>query len=334
MSNPTTLLSTPNSTPIALTAALLREFSGSDSNLGKILYAEALRQWLAASTWSSPTLEAAPTPSVKCKHGLREAWCAICKAPNDCVDSRGTAPVYKDKAQVICKTKNQQFARCLECGEQFVDAEDKPTLSQFEFCGETPLTNGPCKKVWLGKHQPACLIRSVRFHTVTPEDVAWAKREPLAGGVRRLPGLRDGSLLRLRKKCEACQRHVAAQHNSVRCAAKLLATQQSAAMKREAQRQHLQGDLAQSRFEEKNIVFVGGGVSLEAIEGFNNSPRPNHSDQREKDLMRWAQQRSRIGVAVGATCLRCTTPITKRNGTKYCSDNCRKRHHESTQGEN
>jgi hypothetical protein len=54
MSNQPTL-SIPVLNPNTITAALLREFSGSKSKLGKLLCAEALRQWLAASTWTAQT---------------------------------------------------------------------------------------------------------------------------------------------------------------------------------------------------------------------------------------------------------------------------------------
>lgn len=91
-------------------------------------------------------------------------------------------------------------------------------------------------------------------------------------------------------------------------------------------------EAAQKHFE-NTLTFVGDGVELEAIDSFKHNPRANHSDQREKDLMRRAQ-RSPVAIAVGPTCPRCTTPITKRKGTKFCSENCRKRHHEATQGEN
>jgi hypothetical protein len=94
-------------------------------------------------------------------------------------------------------------------------------------------------------------------------------------------------------------------------------------------------EAAQNHFESKLVTFVGDGAELEVIDSFKYNPRANHSDQREKDLMKWAQRRSCAGVVVGPTCLRCKAPITKRKGTKYCSDDCRKRQWEKTnnQGE-
>ena len=57
-----------------------------------------------------------------------------------------------------------------------------------------------------------------------------------------------------------------------------------------------------------------------------------HATQMFEAAQSWKQ----VGVVVGPTCLRCGASLAKRKGTKYCSDNCRKRHHEendSTQGE-
>ena len=80
-------------------------------------------------------------------------------------------------------------------------------------------------------------------------------------------------------------------------------------------------EAAQNHFESKLVTFVGDGADLEVIDSFKYNPRTNHSDQREKDLMRWAQ-RSQVGIVVGPTCLRCTAPITKRKGTKFCTKKC------------
>jgi hypothetical protein len=90
---------------------------------------------------------------------------------------------------------------------------------------------------------------------------------------------------------------------------------------------------AQEHFEKHSVVFVGDGAELEVIDSFKYSPRMNHSDQREKDLLMQAQRRSRIGIAVGPACLRCGAPITKRKGTKYCSKNCCNRHGEETRNQ-
>jgi len=95
-------------------------------------------------------------------------------------------------------------------------------------------------------------------------------------------------------------------------------------------------EAAQNHFESKLVTFVGDGAELEVIDSFKYNPRANHSDQREKDLMGWAQRKSPAGVVVGSACLRCNAPFTKRKGTKYCSENCKKRQWEetNTQGDN
>jgi hypothetical protein len=174
----------------------------------------------------------------------------------------------------------------------------------------------------------------VRFNQVTPEDVGWGLKSAFKHS-RNMPPL-------LTNFCPNCSESVVAANKLVRSTRGMYLP-----IKHECPAQRVYNgvperdersvvvrahefpseEAAQSHFENTLVVFVGDGGSLEAIEGFNHSPRANHSDQEEKDLLRWVQ-RTRVGVVVGPTCLRCGAPITKRKGTKYCSDDCRKRHNE------
>lgn len=187
-------------------------------------------------------------------------------------------------------------------------------------------------------------VKAVRFHQVTAEDVAWAERQAAFPHSQSMPRL-------LTHFCGTCSEEVVV-NDVVRrttrglylpkdheCSPtprrvegvpvvtpKIVGVRSSKFHSEEA---------AQEHFEKKMVSFVGDGVDLEVIEGFNHNPRPNHSDQREKDLMGWAQ-RSQVGAVVGPTCIRCASPITKRKGTKYCSENCKKRQWEqiNNQGAN
>jgi hypothetical protein len=55
----------------------------------------------------------------------------------------------------------QRHSRCAHCGTGFVDGKGRQTLSAFEFCGETELTSGSCKQLWLSKHPSECEVPSV-----------------------------------------------------------------------------------------------------------------------------------------------------------------------------
>ena len=176
----------------------------------------------------------------------------------------------------------------------------------------------------------------VRFNQITPEDVAWAERQPAFPHSRNMP-------LLLTNYCTICTEQVVVVNNVVRitrgiylpiehnCPKVLVINGVPDGDERRAVVRPYEfpsEEAAQKHFEEKCLTFVGDGGALEVIEGFRHSPRANHSDQRETELLRQAQRHTRAGVLVGPTCFRCTAPIGKRKGTKFCSDRCRKRHHE------
>jgi hypothetical protein len=61
------------------------------------------------------------------------------------------------------KDRFQKHSRCAECGTQFINEKGEAIVSRFEFCGETSLTQGLCKRTWLAKHKSACYTRPAEY---------------------------------------------------------------------------------------------------------------------------------------------------------------------------
>jgi hypothetical protein len=313
--------------PIAILELIVDELASDVSRLGRIFAAlrseAALPSRLSeiiAPTWVTPTFEVIPAAPGKCKHGLREDWCSICTQRNGCVDSRGSAPSYK-------QSKNRKKDHVTQGADTLWYIVPVCEL-HFE-CG-----HNRCKQN--STHCP----RSVRFHAVTPEDVAWSSRQSAFPHSQPMPRT-------LKNYCVSCTEMVTdgdtvlretrgmylpIEHDCrVHAVAWVPTITKNVVVVRPTK--FRSDEAAQNHFENKLVTFVGDGAELEVIDSFKYNPRSNHSDRREKELMMWAQ-RSQVGVVIGPTCLRCTAPIGKRKGAKYCSDDCRKRDFEAKQGEN
>lgn len=162
----------------------------------------------------------------------------------------------------------QVFSRCLECGTAYVDAEGKRTLSQFEFCGETPLTMGDCKKAWLKKHPHRGPVQPKFADALSLADYAARHRDDEAV-----------TLPHLTRRCDVCRMAVTALHNSEKCAAKMLTDQQAVAelqtARREARRQRSRAALIAQGLYSPEAFDVGitrakcGTVEAEAITKFD-----------------------------------------------------------------
>jgi hypothetical protein len=58
---------------------------------------------------------------------------------------------YKQQPTVVIDDK-QRYSRCLQCGTEWVDQNNKPVTSSFQFCGESLLRSGSCKQAWIEAH--------------------------------------------------------------------------------------------------------------------------------------------------------------------------------------
>jgi hypothetical protein len=63
---------------------------------------------------------------------------------------------FSDASPATTDKPRARFSRCMECGEEFVDGDGEPTISEFAFCDESLLQQGDCKREWLKGHLPAC----------------------------------------------------------------------------------------------------------------------------------------------------------------------------------
>lgn len=172
----------------------------------------------------------------------------------------------------------------------------------------------------------------IRFDQVTPEDVASGSKSAFRHS-RNMP-------LLLTNFCPNCTERIVVNDEVVRttrglylpkehecsvervCNAVPEREKQGVVVRESATRSE---EAEQRHFESTLVTFVGDGGSLEAIEGFSHTPRAKYNDQRAEDLFEAGQSWKQVGIAVGPACIRCAAPITKRKGTKYCSDDCRKR---------
>lgn len=85
---------------------------------------------------------------------------------------------YQDKERYVKDTINK-YSRCTQCGVIFVDGQGRETPSGFEFCGESLLLTGECKKMWLAAREaarPQTTHVPGKFKHVTPEDTKPTKR--------------------------------------------------------------------------------------------------------------------------------------------------------------
>ena len=67
--------------------------------------------------------------------------------------TRGTSARdnYKQQHTIVIDDK-QRYSRCLQCGTEFVDENDKPKNSSYQFCGESDTISGSCKQAWVEAH--------------------------------------------------------------------------------------------------------------------------------------------------------------------------------------
>jgi hypothetical protein len=153
------------------------------SVLGQLLaYVRALDCAIADVTAELAALRApiVEVVTTKCKHGLREDWCATCKEQNDdgCVDSRGTAKAYK---QVKKHRKDQVTQDVLYPSERIVYEATSPAVVERRSVADGDKLSDTLQVLFHHK--------KVQFHQVTPEDVAWAERQTAFPHTRTMPRL-------------------------------------------------------------------------------------------------------------------------------------------------
>jgi hypothetical protein len=86
------------------------------------------------------------------------------------------------EAAKLHKDHLQKYSRCKHCLKPFVDGQGREVLSQFEFCGESLLVTGECKKAWLAA-LPVAKASQPQSTIATPEDHDWDERQ----GSRKKP---------------------------------------------------------------------------------------------------------------------------------------------------
>lgn len=321
---------------------------------------------------TAPTV-AAP---VNCKHGLREDWCAIClkkESPRQnaallsehvwrplpyanhnpialtplCKNAKRVSDARGTKERSISRPLKQRISRCLDCGNPFVDGNGKPTLSRFEFCGETILTTGPCKLAWLARHPSVCEIpkSESRLQQVTPEDVDWAKRQTAVPHSETMPRKAANFCAELGMYVQENWKPRDGSTSSIY--AKLVAdyvekSVREWAMDIEFQRTHPKN---YCRTQDKASIWLvklgtisdkspdngGKRVSTNGCSGTENDGVAIDrcsKDRRDNKHFNAQQPWKYLSATIGR-CLRCGVKFAARKGTKFClGGNCRKRHHE------
>lgn len=243
------------------------------------------------STAAEPTPEVVPAPSVKCKHGLREAaWCATCKelsnldqlAPRK--ESRGCVvgpwmtfmypPACRPRAEqrfstmVFDQRGTKNCAGCAHDGEGFKKKIITRTVSAIE---------DRSGYVWQNRMKPVVLTLKPGWGWVAPK---FADALSLAEHAARHKNDQGATLPHLPNHCDGCLMHVTILHDADRCAAKALAEQQAAAernemiRKRSEQRRHaaliVQGYSAEA-FDQEIIRSRRGTVEADIITKFDRN---------------------------------------------------------------
>jgi hypothetical protein len=292
--------------PLKEPTDLVATSSPRNSAMGRGAQVEQVNKEITTPECVSPTSEVSIAEPERCKHGMNEAWCAICKKQSigDCVDARGTSRPYKQSKKKRTKDKPWcGFSCCMECGESFLDKEtQQPTILEFAFCNEKDVKQGKCKRAWLAEHKPYCeLLKSEpRFQQVTPEDVDWAERQSA------FPHRRPMSAKKLAEFFENDKRQREKQYEHDRALQALA---------------HSLGD-----------EWAATHPEMEATKKANRLCGGKSSDHSAGDQQRSNQiqdaQRKRVSPTK-TTCLHCDTTFEARKGTKYClKGSCRQRHHE------
>jgi hypothetical protein len=321
--------------PIPILELICNELAADVSRLGRHL--AALRSEAAPPSKLSEIIRAAHTsPTPKCKHADIRTFTfsdrsTITRCP-DCGKTKGHDVLSGDGKIAPPKVKKSAAT--------FLPPRVK--AGRPNYCSPVEPFVAVELRVWSEQEERARLhVKPMgpRFGQVTPEDVVWASRQSAFPHSQPMPRC-------FKNFCPHCAEVVTNSDSVLRETKGLYLP-----IEHECPKVHVvegvptiahksvvvvrptkfrSAEAAQNHFETKLVTFVGDGAELEVIDSFKYNPRVNHSDQREKDLMGWAQRRSHVGVVVGPTCLRCTTPITKRKGSKYCSENCKKRQWEET----
>lgn len=116
---------------------------------------------------------------------------------------------YKEATKKVRENVNRH-SRCTQCGKEFVDENDKPLISSFEFCGESLLLSSPCKKAWIEAHP---------INLVLPEKKPVASdaldEERLANGKRIHAPAKVNMGRRKLNYCPLCREYVNQDHEHV-----------------------------------------------------------------------------------------------------------------------
>ncbi|MHB8218170.1 MAG: hypothetical protein ACYDDS_19015 [Candidatus Sulfotelmatobacter sp.] len=130
--------------------------------LGTITASLVTHRDCRASQWAAPTFEV--VVPVKCKHGLREDWCAFCNGRIEpaCVDARGTATSYQQRKK----------------HKKDLTASNGVLYPSERIAQEGPDTVRPgADTLW--NILPACELPApvARFNQITNEDKDWAMKQ-------------------------------------------------------------------------------------------------------------------------------------------------------------
>jgi hypothetical protein len=250
-----------------------------------------------------------------------------------------------------------RFSHCAQCGEKLVDATGKPTISRFEFCGDTAISSGPCHQAWNETHRAACEIRVEPKST--PYDPAWDKlrakalEQKFTGFKNFCPNCYEAvvygpndTVVRLMKGVYRPQNHRCGITRVEMIPAIKTARKNARKTTREGCNDRRQGDIQCIHHRRYDDVKPGkemeGGVELpeyfekhvSTIGGFNAIVKletallkvncKGRADSRAYEL--WATDQSERQIPkTNISCQHCGTSTPRRKGSKFCSDNCRKK---------
>jgi hypothetical protein len=250
-----------------------------------------------------------------------------------------------------------RFSHCVQCGEEFMDTEGKPTPSRFEFCGETELSSGACKRAWNEAHPPALPPHqaSSKFMDYDP---AWDKLRAKAleqrftgfknfcpncievmvhGPDERILGWMKGVYRAKDHECGVIRVEMIPAMKAVRKNARKI-THESCNDRRQGDIQcnhhrrysdvtpgkQMVGGVELPVSFEKHVFSIGLSPEIAKLEtALLKADCSKRADSRAYELWETDQSERQI-PKTALSCQHCGTSVARRKGSKFCSDNCRK----------
>jgi len=215
--------------PIAILELIVNEHAAECKRLGRIL--AALRSELSPLAHAVSRTEVIPAAPVKCKHGLRDAWCATCAKL-----SRSS----QSKAYVNARHFSFQNAPLDITGIDWVESLDLLADEKAE-----EARSAEVKKCTKATHReekrfvtpPTELVLTKMFVSPLVEGRAWEEARAARVEVVKKQTLTEyaalhqddeaATLPHLSDFCVGCRMHVTNLHDSVRCADKKIAEQRA-----------------------------------------------------------------------------------------------------------